>query len=105
MKEEWRDYWDAAKGKLYIEVTNEKKKKGAVADGINNALLQYLQYKPQLDADPEARRIFNELMQVVGLKPVDFSNSTPAQSTPQAQPAQPGKTAVDNPEQLSAKPQ
>lgn len=77
MKEEWRKYWDECKGKLYIEITNEKKKKGVLAESINNALLQYMQYKPQLDADPEARKIFNELMTTVGLKPIDFSNTQP----------------------------
>lgn len=77
MKEDWRKYWDECKGKLYIEITNEKKKKGVLAESINNALLQYMQYKPQLDADPEARKIFNELMTTVGLKPIDFSNTQP----------------------------
>jgi len=79
MKEEWRKYWGEAEGKLYIEITNEKKKKGVLAESINNVLLQYMQYKPQLDADPEARKIFNELLGVVGMKPIDFSNSMPSQ--------------------------
>ena len=100
MKEEWRKYWSEAEGKLYIEVTNEKKKKGVLAESINNVLLQYMQYKPQLDADPEARKIFNELLGVIGMKPIDFSNSVPMQ------PAQGSPEGVKTKEPLatSAKP-
>lgn len=100
MKEDWRKYWSEAEGKLYIEVTNEKKKKGVLAESINNVLLQYMQYKPQLDADPEARKIFNELLGVIGMKPIDFSNSVPMQ------PAQGSPEGVKTKEPLatSAKP-
>jgi hypothetical protein len=102
MKEEWRKYWSECEGKLYIEITNEKKKKGVLAESINNVLLQYMQYKPQLDADPEARKIFNELLGVVGMKPIDFSNSPPAQGVPAG--GKPEQVKKNEPLATSAKP-
>jgi hypothetical protein len=74
---DWRKYWNEAKGKIYVQVTNEKKKKGTALESINNILLQYLQFKPQLDQDPEARKLFNSIVQFAGIDPIDFTNSQP----------------------------
>lgn len=98
-------YWEQVADKLYVAITNERKKKGVMADRVQNVLMQYLQYKPQLDQDPEARKLFNDIVQIAGLDPIDWSNSTPAQVQPQQGQQPTGKTALDNPEQLSAKPQ
>lgn len=98
-------YWEQVSDKLYVAITNERKKKGVMADRVQNVLMQYLQYKPQLDQDPEARKLFNDIVQIAGLDPIDWSNSTPAQVQPQPGQQPTGKTALDNPEQLSAKPQ
>jgi hypothetical protein len=76
----WRSYWKECENKLFVEVTNEKRKKGAILESVNNLWMQYLQFKPQLDQDPEARKMFNELRFMAGLTPVDFTNSTPAQT-------------------------
>ena len=100
-----KGYWQDVADKLYVEITNERKKKGAVLESINTVLLQYLQYKPQLDADPEARKLFNDIVQIAGLDPIDFSNTAPAQQQSPQQNPEAGKTAIDNPQQLSAKPQ
>jgi hypothetical protein len=80
MKEKWREYWSECEGKLYIELTNERRKKGVILESVNNMLMQYLQFKPQLDADPEARKMFNELRFIAGLRPIDFTNTAPAQT-------------------------
>jgi hypothetical protein len=85
MKNDWRKYWDEAKDKVYAEVTNERRKKGVVLESVNNILMQYLQFKPQLDQDPEARKLFNEITTLAGLNPIDFSNSAPAQQPANAQ--------------------
>jgi hypothetical protein len=77
MKGQWREYWDECEGKLYVEVTNEKRKKGVILESVNNVLMQYLQFKPQLDQDPEARKLFNEITVLAGLNPIDFTNSQP----------------------------
>jgi hypothetical protein len=99
---QWRSFWDETKDKVYVEVTNESRKKGVMLESINNVLLQYLQYKPQLDQDPEARKMFNDIVQIAGLNPIDFANSQPME------PAQTGAKPMQNqetPEQpLSAKP-
>jgi hypothetical protein len=84
MKDKWREYWGECEGKLFVEVTNEKRKKGAILESVNNLWMQYLQFKPQLDQDPEARKMFNELRFMAGLAPVDFTNSPPAQQQTQA---------------------
>jgi len=84
MKDKWREYWSECEGKLFVEVTNEKRKKGAILESVNNLWMQYLQFKPQLDQDPEARKMFNELRFMAGLAPVDFTNSPPAQQQTQA---------------------
>lgn len=89
MKDEWRSYWAGCEGKLYVELTNEKRKKGVVLESVNNMLMQYLQFKPQLDADPEARKMFNEIRFIAGLRPIDFANTAPAQtgaSAPNSEP-------------------
>jgi hypothetical protein len=99
-----KGYWQDAADKLYVEVTNERKKKNAVLESINSVLLQYLQYKPQLDADPEARRLFNDIVQVAGMSPIDWTNTAPAQQQQAPQVQEKGKTAIDNPSQLTAKP-
>jgi hypothetical protein len=77
MGEKWRKYWAETDGKIYAQVTNEKSKKGIMLETINNVMLQYLQYKPQLDQDPEARKLFNSIVQTAGLPPIDFTNSQP----------------------------
>jgi hypothetical protein len=84
MGAKWRSYWKECENKLFVEVTNEKRKKGAVLESVNNLWMQYLQFKPQLDQDPEARKMFNELRFMAGLAPIDFTNSTPAQQQTQA---------------------
>jgi hypothetical protein len=98
MKDKWREYWGECEGKLFVEVTNEKRKKGAILESVNNLWMQYLQFKPQLDQDPEARKMFNELRFMAGLAPVDFTNSPPAQQQAQAN-AQPMQWQED--EQLA----
>jgi hypothetical protein len=100
-------YWDDVADKLYVTVSNERRKKGIVLESLNNVLIQYLQYKPQLDADPEARKLFNQIVETAGLDPIDFTNSAPAQQqapvdeAPMQQPTSP----LNSPEMLSAKPQ
>jgi hypothetical protein len=84
MKGKWREYWNECDGKIYAEVTNEKRKKGVILESVNNVLMQYLQFKPQLDQDPEARKLFNEITVLAGLNPIDFTNSQPIQEPAQA---------------------
>ena len=98
-------YWDDVASKIYITITNERKKKGVMAERIQNILMQYLQYKPQLDQDPEARKLFDSIVQTAGIDPINWGNSAPAQTQPGAPAPEAGKTAIDNPEQLPAKPQ
>lgn len=99
-------YWDDVASKIYITITNERKKKGVMAERIQNILMQYLQYKPQLDQDPEARKLFDSIVQTAGIDPINWGNSTPAQQPAQTPGApESGKTALDNPEQLQAKPE
>lgn len=89
MGSEWRKYWGECEDKLFVELTNERRKKGVVLESVNNMLMQYLQFKPQLDQDPEARKMFNELRFIAGLKPIDFANTAPAQTAPSAPNSQP----------------
>jgi len=77
MKVKWREYWNECDGMIYAEITNEKRKKGVLLESVNNVLMQYLQFKPQLDQDPEARKLFNEITVLAGLNPIDFTNSQP----------------------------
>lgn len=100
-------YWDDVADKLYVTVTNERRKKGVVLESLNNVLIQYLQYKPQLDADPEARKLFNSIVETAGLDPIDFSNTAPAQQpAPVAEaPMQKPTNPLNSPEVLTAKPQ
>lgn len=98
-------YWDGVEDKFYVDMVGEKKNSTALFGTVNSMLLQYLQFKPQLDADPMARKLFNQGMQIAGLEPIDFTESAPAQQQPPTQQKPSGKTAIDNPEQLPAKPQ
>ena len=75
--ENWREYWDELNGKVFVEITNEKRKKNAMLESANNVMLQYLQFKPQFDQDPEARKLLNNIIQMTGLDPIDFSNTQP----------------------------
>jgi hypothetical protein len=99
-------YWEDVADKLYVTVSNERRKKGIVLESLNNVLIQYLQYKPQLDADPEARKLFNQIVQTAGLDPIDFSNTAPAQQpAPVAEaPMQQPSSPLNSPEMLTAKP-
>jgi hypothetical protein len=100
-------YWDQVADKLYVTVSNERRKKGIVLESLNNVLIQYLQYKPQLDQDPEARKLFNQIVETAGLNPIDFTNSAPAQqqSPVDEAPMQKPTSPLNSPEMLSAKPQ
>lgn len=100
-------YWDDVADKLYVTVTNERRKKGIVLESLNNVLIQYLQYKPQLDADPEARKLFAQIVQTAGLDPIDFSNTAPAQQeAPVSEaPMQKPSNPLNSPEVLTSKPQ
>lgn len=99
-------YWDEVAEKLYVTLTNERRKKGVVLESLNNVMIQYLQYKPQLDADPEARKLFNQIVETAGLEPIDFSNTAPAQQqSPVAEaPMQKPTSPLNNPEMLTSKP-
>jgi len=100
-------YWEQVADKLYITVSNERRKKGVVLESLNNVMIQYLQYKPQLDSDPEARKLFNQIVETAGLDPVDFSNAgeQPPQQPPQGGQEQKPSSPLNSPEMLSAKPQ
>jgi len=99
-----KGYWDDVADKVYVSITNERKRRGVVAERIQNAMLQYLQYKPQLDADPEARQMFDSLMVSSGLEPIDWGNSAPAQQNAgNPQPEQ--KSALESPDKLRVKPE
>lgn len=99
-------YWEQVADKLYVTVSNERRKKGVVLESLNNVLIQYLQYKPQLDADGEARKLFNQIVETAGLNPIDFTNSAPAQQeAPVAEaPMQKPTNPINSPEMLTAKP-
>jgi hypothetical protein len=100
-------YWNDVADKLYVTVSNERRKKGIVLESLNNVLIQYLQYKPQLDADPEARKLFNQIVETAGLNPIDFTNTAPAQQQAPVDeaPMQKPTSSLNSPEMLSAKPQ
>lgn len=99
-------YWDNVADKLYVDITGERRDKLTFLTAIDDLLFQYIQLKPQLDADPQARKLFNQKVEAQGLEPIDFSESAPSpdqQITQQAPPQKP-KSALEKPELLSAKP-
>ena len=100
-------YWEQVADKLYVSITNERKRRGVVAERVQNALMQYMQYKPLLDQDPEARSMFDNIMVASGLNPIDWT-ATPQPQVPQGDlpaPKQTGsQSALENPEQLTARP-
>jgi hypothetical protein len=103
-----KGYWEQVADKLYVDITGERRDKGTVLESVNNVLLQYLQYKPQLDADPEARKLFNNIVEIAGLEPIDFAAPQDQPQQPQQLPAgqgQKGQTGLDDPTQLTSKPQ
>lgn len=99
------DYWTDVADKLYVSITNERKRKGVVAERVQNALIQYMQYKPLLDQDPEARSMFDSIMVASGMKPIDWTATPPGQpgQAPNQSPKE--KSALERPEKLSAKPE
>lgn len=97
-----KGYWNGVENKVYAEVTNEKRNKGKVMESINNFLMQYAQLKPLLQTDPNARDIANQITDMIGLKPLDFTNDS---AQPQGVPQPQEKAAIDQPAELTAKPQ
>jgi hypothetical protein len=101
-------YWDQVADKLYVDITGERRDKGTVFESINNALMQYAQFRPLLEQDENARDMFNQILTTANMKPLDFTKSAPVQQGEQQVPggqAPGGDTAIDNPDQLTAKPQ
>lgn len=101
-------YWEQVADKLYVDITGERRDKGTMFESINNALMQYAQLRPLLEQDENARDMFNQILVTAKMKPLDFSKSAPVQQGEQPQQGgqpQSGKTPVDNPDQLTAKPQ
>ena len=81
-------YWDDVKNAVYVDIVGERRNKNAVLQSVSTVLMQYLQFKPQLDQDKEARKLFNQIVQLAGLEPIDFSESPvmdPAQQAQQMQ--------------------
>ena len=100
-----KGYWEQVADKLYVSLTNERRKKGAVLETVNNVLMQYLQYKPQLDEDPAARALFNDIVEVAGLDPIDWTQSERSRQEPKKPQGEPHKkSAINETEELSAKP-
>lgn len=102
-----KGYWERVADELFVDITGERRDKSVVLESINNVLMQYIQLKPQLDADPNARKLFNDIVETAGLEPIDFAEGAPSpqqQGAPE-QPAQAGQTPLDQPSQLAAKPQ
>lgn len=96
-------YWADVADKLYVNITGERKDKATMLESVNNVLMQYIQLKPQLDLDPNARKLFNQIVETAGLEPIDFAEGAP---TPPQQVQAPQQNApIDNPEELTAKPQ
>lgn len=97
-------YWEQVADKLYVSITNERKRRGVVAERVQNALMQYMQYKPLLDQDPEARSMFDNIMVASGLNPIDWTSTPPAQEQMNAPRPPKEQSALENPDKLSAKP-
>ena len=91
--------------KLYVDITGERRDKGTVLESVTNVMMQYMQFKPQLDVDPEARKLFNPIVEAAGPEPINFTESAPAQQQAPNEQPQGGQTPLDNPAQLTAKPQ
>jgi hypothetical protein len=70
-------YWDEVKDGVYVDIVGERRNKTAILQTVNTVLMQYLQFKPQLDADPEARKLFNQIVQTAGLEPINFTETAP----------------------------
>ena len=99
-----KGYWDQVAGKVFVEITNERRNKGAVLESINNALMQYAKLKPLLEQDKNARDLFNKILISSNQEPLDFTESNPAaQGLPAPQVQQ--EAAIDQPEEFAAKPQ
>lgn len=101
-------YWDDVADKLYVNITGERRDKLTFLTAVDDLLVQYIQLKPQLDADPQARKLFNQKVEAQGLEPIDFSESAPApqdQLQGQVPRQKTQKSALEEPSQLSAKPQ
>lgn len=99
------NYWTDVADKLYVSITSERKRKGVVAERVQNALIQYMQYKPLLDQDPEARAMFDNIMVASGMQPIDWTATPPGQPGQVSSQAPKEKSALERPEKLSAKPQ
>jgi hypothetical protein len=104
-------YWEGVEGKIYVDITGERQAKAATLESTNNVLMQYLKHKPALDQDPNARKLFNNIVQTAGMEPLDFSESVVKrnnQSGPQGgdggDTGDQDESALSKPEKLSAKP-
>lgn len=96
-------YWSQVADKLYVDITGERRDKATMLESVNNVLMQYIQLKPQLDVDPNARKLFNQIVETAGLEPIDFSDGVA--TPPQQVDAPQGKAPIDKPQELTAKPQ
>jgi len=76
-----KSYWDDVTDAVYVDVVGERRNKHTVLQSVSTVLMQYLQFKPQLDQDKNARKLFNQIVQLVGLDPIDFSESPVAEPT------------------------
>lgn len=105
------DYWDldTILSKAYVDITGERENKKATLETSTSILTQYVNLKPILDQDPNARKIFNGIVQKAGMEPISFEESI---ATPQEQSQQQGSmpgtksdSVLSSPEKLTAKPQ
>lgn len=100
-----KGYWEGIAENVYIDIVGERTNKGAVLETVNNALMQYAQLKPLLEQDKNARDLFNQILIAAGREPLDFTENVPTQPTGTAPRQQSGQTPLDQPEELTAKPQ
>lgn len=101
-----KGYWEGVADKVYIDIVGERRDKGTVLESGTTLLTQYVQMKPMLEQDENARKIFNQIVEAANFDPIDWTASTaPAQQLQGQINQKAGGTPLDNPEELSAKPQ
>jgi hypothetical protein len=78
------DYYVKAKKKVRVVITNEQKNRAVILESLSNILMSVVK-APQILQDPRLKKIFNKIMEMAGLSPVEIDSieGEVAQQAPQ----------------------
>lgn len=96
-----KDYYKNLRAKIRVIITNEQRNKAVYLESLSN-ILQTVAKIPDVLTNPMLKKLFEKIMEISGISPIEISSSQASQPQQQPAPQPTAPTADFNPVQAQA---